>query len=89
MSNKEKDLLDVPLKPRSFGKKRHELDSPTLDGLLPHHPSPAITFLQSARKWAVVGKDNWTTYRAYLLSDLRTSPPLKRSQPPQIDLLRC
>ncbi|GBM97008.1 hypothetical protein AVEN_57181-1 [Araneus ventricosus] len=28
-------------------------------------------------------------YRAYLLSDLRTSPPFKRSQPPHTVLLRC
>ncbi|GBN95247.1 hypothetical protein AVEN_38903-1 [Araneus ventricosus] len=27
-------------------------------------------------------------HRAYLLSDLRTSPPLKRSQPPHTGLLR-
>ncbi|GBN44644.1 hypothetical protein AVEN_44872-1 [Araneus ventricosus] len=40
-------------------------------------------------KWAVVGKDNWTTYLAHLLSDLRTSPSLKRSQPPQAGHRRC
>ncbi|GBM12266.1 hypothetical protein AVEN_155270-1 [Araneus ventricosus] len=39
------------------------------------NPAPAITFPYGARKRAVVGKDNWTTY---LLSNLRTSPPLKR-----------
>ncbi|GBM43778.1 hypothetical protein AVEN_109630-1 [Araneus ventricosus] len=33
-------FLLVPLKPRIFGRKRHELDSPNLDGHLPHHPSP-------------------------------------------------
>ncbi|GBN80452.1 hypothetical protein AVEN_139742-1, partial [Araneus ventricosus] len=43
----------------------------------------------SAGKWAVVGKDDWTPSGAYLLSDLRTSPPLKRSQPPQTGLRRC
>ncbi|GBL83645.1 hypothetical protein AVEN_196461-1 [Araneus ventricosus] len=30
-----------------------------------------------------MGKDNWTPYRAYLLSDLKSSSPLKRSQTPQ------
>ncbi|GBM12995.1 hypothetical protein AVEN_25082-1 [Araneus ventricosus] len=34
-------------------------------------------------------KDNWNTYRAYLRSDLRNSPPLKSSQPPQTGLRRC
>ncbi|GBM92886.1 hypothetical protein AVEN_205216-1 [Araneus ventricosus] len=48
---------------------------------LPHHPTPAIIFPQGARKWAVVGKDNCTSYRASLLSDLRNSPLLKRSRP--------
>ncbi|GBL93970.1 hypothetical protein AVEN_206922-1 [Araneus ventricosus] len=42
-----------------------------------------------ARKRAAVGKDNWTPYRAYLRSDLRTSPPLKRRKPPQFGLRRC
>ncbi|GBM16383.1 hypothetical protein AVEN_129708-1 [Araneus ventricosus] len=56
-------------------------------------PHLAITFLYGANenamkmmqcnemalKWGVVGKDNWTPYGAYLLSDLRTSPPLRRS----------
>ncbi|GBM20271.1 hypothetical protein AVEN_216683-1 [Araneus ventricosus] len=42
-----------------------------------------------AQKWAVVCKDNWIPYRAYLLSDLRTSHPFKRSQPPQAGLRRC
>ncbi|GBM25873.1 hypothetical protein AVEN_48039-1 [Araneus ventricosus] len=41
------------------------------------------------RKWAVVGQKNWTPYSAYLLSDLRTSLLLKRSQPPQTDLRLC
>ncbi|GBL94739.1 hypothetical protein AVEN_244725-1 [Araneus ventricosus] len=35
------------------------------------------------------GKDNWTLYCAHILSDLRTSPPLKRSQSPQPGLRRC
>ncbi|GBM15975.1 hypothetical protein AVEN_108574-1 [Araneus ventricosus] len=35
-----------------------------------------------ARKWAMMGKDDWTPYRAYLRGHLRTSPPLKRSQRP-------
>ncbi|GBN72327.1 hypothetical protein AVEN_207289-1 [Araneus ventricosus] len=47
-----------PLKPR-LGRKRHELDSPSLDGHLPYHPTPTITFPSDARKWNVVGKDNW------------------------------
>ncbi|GBM99946.1 hypothetical protein AVEN_163373-1 [Araneus ventricosus] len=52
-------------------------------------PPPSITLPEGARKWAVVCKDNWTfPYRAYHLSDLRTSPPLKRSLPPQTGLLR-
>ncbi|GBN66588.1 hypothetical protein AVEN_41127-1, partial [Araneus ventricosus] len=31
---------------------------------------------QGVRKLDVVGKDNWTSYCAYLRSDLRTSPHL-------------
>ncbi|GBO45496.1 hypothetical protein AVEN_202770-1, partial [Araneus ventricosus] len=42
-----------------------------------------------AGKWAVDGKENWTPYRAYLLIDLRTTPPFKRSQSPQTGLHRC
>ncbi|GBO20038.1 hypothetical protein AVEN_14436-1 [Araneus ventricosus] len=52
---------------------------PTWVVILPHHPTPAITSPYGARKWAVVGNDNWTPYRAYLRSDLRTSPPLKEA----------
>ncbi|GBN33608.1 hypothetical protein AVEN_208386-1 [Araneus ventricosus] len=43
-------------------------------------PSPAVTFPLGARKWAVVAKDNWTHYLAYLLSDLRNSPPSKEAK---------
>ncbi|GBO46180.1 hypothetical protein AVEN_209592-1 [Araneus ventricosus] len=50
---------------------------------------PAIIFPEGAGKWAVVGKDNWTPYCTYLRSVYRTSPPLKRSQPPQTGLRRC
>ncbi|GBM87654.1 hypothetical protein AVEN_218010-1 [Araneus ventricosus] len=52
-------------------------------------PLPAITFPSGKRKWAVVGKDNWILFRTYLLSDFRTSPPHKRSQPSQTGPLRC
>ncbi|GBM20179.1 hypothetical protein AVEN_5697-1 [Araneus ventricosus] len=68
----------------TFWRKRHELDSPTWVVL---HHTTAITFPYGACN--VGGKDKWTPYRAYLLSDLRTSPPLKRSQPPQTGHRRC
>ncbi|GBN66433.1 hypothetical protein AVEN_39274-1, partial [Araneus ventricosus] len=80
-----------PLKPGPFGRKRHQLNSPNLRGHLHHNPNHAITFPYGARKWAAVSEDNWIPSTAYphLLSDLRTSPPLKRSQPPQTSHLRC
>ncbi|GBO06979.1 hypothetical protein AVEN_110739-1 [Araneus ventricosus] len=53
------------------------------------YPTPAVIFPYGTRKWAVVGEDNWTPYRAYLLGHLRTSPSLKKSQPPQTGLHRC
>ncbi|GBM78793.1 hypothetical protein AVEN_111755-1 [Araneus ventricosus] len=62
---------------RIFGRKRRELDSPNQGGHLPNHPTLLTHFPTSARKWAVVSKNNWTPYRAYLLSDLRMSPPIK------------
>ncbi|GBM10083.1 hypothetical protein AVEN_92911-1 [Araneus ventricosus] len=76
----------APLKPKVLGRKRVESDSPNPSGHLSTAPQSAINFPSDARKWAVVGKDNWT---GYLLSDHRTSPPLKRSQPPQTGLRRC
>ncbi|GBM64417.1 hypothetical protein AVEN_78799-1 [Araneus ventricosus] len=81
--------VEVSFKPGLFGKKRHELDSPNLDGHFPHNSTLVINFPCGVRKWTVVGKDNWTLYRAYLLSDVRTSHPLKRRQPPQTGLRRC
>ncbi|GBO05788.1 hypothetical protein AVEN_241673-1, partial [Araneus ventricosus] len=36
-----------------------------------------------------MGKDNWTSYPAYLLNDFRTLPPLKRSETIQTGLRRC
>ncbi|GBM82115.1 hypothetical protein AVEN_16191-1 [Araneus ventricosus] len=63
----------------------HELDSPNMGGHLPHSCCN-LTFC--ARKWAVVRKDNRTPYQVYLLSDLRTSLPLKRRHPSQIGLRR-
>ncbi|GBM79426.1 hypothetical protein AVEN_213285-1 [Araneus ventricosus] len=62
---------------------RHELDSPNLDGHLSPSSTPAISFFKTSREWAVTNKENWTPYRAYLQSDLRTSPPLKLSQTPR------
>ncbi|GBN37502.1 hypothetical protein AVEN_56954-1, partial [Araneus ventricosus] len=59
-----------------------DIDGERLCGAL---PSNSVR----AGKWTVMGKDNWTPYRAYLRSDLRTSPPLKRSQPPETDFRRC
>ncbi|GBM96936.1 hypothetical protein AVEN_172529-1 [Araneus ventricosus] len=44
---------------------------------------PLTSDCRRAGKWAVVGKDNCIPYRAYILSDLRTSPPFKRSKPLQ------
>ncbi|GBO14157.1 hypothetical protein AVEN_46976-1 [Araneus ventricosus] len=60
---------------------------PNLSGHLPHHITPVVTFPSGARKWVVVGEDNSTPYRAYLLSYLRNSPPLKRSKPPHAFLV--
>ncbi|GBL85543.1 hypothetical protein AVEN_143042-1, partial [Araneus ventricosus] len=82
-------FLLAPLKPGVFGRKRHELDFSYLGGHLSHHPTPFYNLPLRRTKWAVVGKDNQTPYRAYLLSDLITSSPLKRSHPPQIGLRRC
>ncbi|GBM63001.1 hypothetical protein AVEN_12280-1 [Araneus ventricosus] len=67
----------TPLKQRVLGRKRHELDSPNLGGYLPHHPAPSYNLPLRHTEMAVVGKDNWTPYSAYLLSDLRTSPQKK------------
>ncbi|GBO11698.1 hypothetical protein AVEN_97398-1, partial [Araneus ventricosus] len=78
-----------PLKPGDFGRKRHDLDSPNLGDHLPHHPIPCYNLLKGAGKWPVVGKENWIPYRADLLSDLRTSCPLKRSKPSQTGLCCC
>ncbi|GBM20152.1 hypothetical protein AVEN_274042-1, partial [Araneus ventricosus] len=78
-----------PLKPGASGRKRHELDSPNLGGHLPHHHTSCYNHPLRCREMSVVGKDNQTLYLAYLLSDLRTSPPLKRRQPPQTSLSRC
>ncbi|GBN35586.1 hypothetical protein AVEN_183899-1 [Araneus ventricosus] len=51
-------FLVAPLKPGTFGRKRHELESPNLGGHLP--PStPAITFPSGARKWDAVCKGIW------------------------------
>ncbi|GBO14260.1 hypothetical protein AVEN_135367-1 [Araneus ventricosus] len=73
----------APLKPGVFVRKQFELDSPNLGGHLTHHPTHCYNLPLSVRKWVVVGEQTLTPYRAYLLSDLRTSPPLKRRQPPQ------
>ncbi|GBL75997.1 hypothetical protein AVEN_234312-1 [Araneus ventricosus] len=82
------NISSAPLKPGVFGRKRHELDSPNLGGHLPHHPTSCYNLPLRRSEMAVVGKGNWT-YSAYLLSDVRTSSPLKRSQPPQTGLHRC
>ncbi|GBN05006.1 hypothetical protein AVEN_63756-1 [Araneus ventricosus] len=37
----------------------------------------------------MVSKDNWTTNRTYLRSGIRTSPLLRRRQPPQTGFRRC
>ncbi|GBN14576.1 hypothetical protein AVEN_73594-1 [Araneus ventricosus] len=80
--NSDNPLLQKPealLTPDYFGRIRYELDSPKLWGHLPP-PPPAVTFPLGARKWAVVAKDNWTPYLAYLLSELRNSPPSKEAK---------
>ncbi|GBN67546.1 hypothetical protein AVEN_82697-1, partial [Araneus ventricosus] len=80
-----------PLKPGVLERKRHELDSPNGVLVVPGWSftlPPATIFPEGAGKWAVVGKDNLTPYLVYIQSDLRTSPPLKRSQMPQTGLRR-
>ncbi|GBN60928.1 hypothetical protein AVEN_142739-1 [Araneus ventricosus] len=81
-------FLQAPLKPDLLGRIRHELNSPNLGGHLPHHPTPAVAYIMALGNelwWArIIGPP----HRAYILSDLRNSPPLKRSQPPQTDLRR-
>ncbi|GBM42085.1 hypothetical protein AVEN_158246-1 [Araneus ventricosus] len=67
-----------PLKPGLFGRKRHELDSPNLGGHLPDH-----TLLKPSLK----AHGNGLCLAK--ISDLRTSSPLKRSQPSQTSLRRC
>ncbi|GBM90868.1 hypothetical protein AVEN_128319-1 [Araneus ventricosus] len=81
--------IQAPLKLGVSGRKQHELDSPTLGGHLPHHLTLCYSFPEDTRKWTAVGEDNWASYHAYLLRGLRTSPPLKRRQPPQTGLRRC
>ncbi|GBM61101.1 hypothetical protein AVEN_273034-1 [Araneus ventricosus] len=59
----------TPLKqPGLFRMIRHELDSPNLGGHLPH---PCYNVPLRPMDMGVVGKNNWTAYRSYLLSDLR------------------
>ncbi|GBN11250.1 hypothetical protein AVEN_62484-1 [Araneus ventricosus] len=54
-----------------FGRIRHELNSPVLDGQFTSPPQPpALTFPKGARKWAVVGKDNWTALIYEAISEL-------------------
>ncbi|GBM99736.1 hypothetical protein AVEN_237663-1 [Araneus ventricosus] len=53
---------------------RHELDSPRMGGHLPH---PHTDCYNLPLRRSETGKDNWTSYRAYLRSDLRTSPQKK------------
>ncbi|GBN31360.1 hypothetical protein AVEN_98839-1 [Araneus ventricosus] len=76
----------APLKPGVIGRKRHELDSLNLGGHLSHHPTLSYNLPLRRRG---MGNDDWTSYRTYLLSDLSTSPPLTRSQPPQTGFCRC
>ncbi|GBL65274.1 hypothetical protein AVEN_157428-1, partial [Araneus ventricosus] len=75
-----------PRKPGLFGRKRHELESPNLGSHFPHHPN---LYYKMDGNGLWLAKIIGSLYRAYLLSDLRTSPHLKRSQPPQTGLRRC
>ncbi|GBM64756.1 hypothetical protein AVEN_263283-1 [Araneus ventricosus] len=63
-----------------FGRKRYELDSPNLGGHFQNHPTPCNNLPLRRREMGC---------SAYLKSDLRTSRPLKRSQPPQTGLRSC
>ncbi|GBN09491.1 hypothetical protein AVEN_62652-1 [Araneus ventricosus] len=70
-------LLTAPLKPGVLGRKRHELDSPNLEGHLPH---PLLyPFLKAKRNGLWLARIIGPPYRAYLLSDLRALPPLKEA----------
>ncbi|GBM10068.1 hypothetical protein AVEN_92900-1 [Araneus ventricosus] len=78
-----------PLKPGLFGRKQYELDSPNMGGHFPHHPAPAITFPQGARKWAVVRKDNWFPLPCLSPKRSQNIPSPQRNQQPQTCLHRC
>ncbi|GBO26572.1 hypothetical protein AVEN_79981-1, partial [Araneus ventricosus] len=76
-----------PLKPGTFGRKRHEFSSPNLGGHLRPHPllQPCLKAHGNELRFARIIEP---PFRAHLLSDLRNSPPLKSSEPPQTGLLR-
>ncbi|GBN49044.1 hypothetical protein AVEN_96464-1 [Araneus ventricosus] len=61
---------------------------PSLLVIFPTTPPPAIPSLKAHGYGLWLSRLIGSPYRAYLLSDLRTSPPLKGSQPPQTGLRR-
>ncbi|GBM55502.1 hypothetical protein AVEN_264872-1 [Araneus ventricosus] len=63
------------------------LDSPNL-GCHHHHTTPCYNIPLRRTEMGCGWQGNWTPYRAYLRSGLRTLPPLKRRQPPQIGFRR-
>ncbi|GBM95795.1 hypothetical protein AVEN_90601-1 [Araneus ventricosus] len=76
----------APFNPGLFERKRHELNSATVGGHFPHLPTPSLKAHGNGLWFArIIGPP----YRVYLLSNLRTSPPLKRRQQPQIGIHRC
>ncbi|GBM82597.1 hypothetical protein AVEN_201876-1 [Araneus ventricosus] len=81
LQSRDDIFLLAPLKQGYFGRLRHELDSPNLRGHLPHPLTPCRNLPLRRTEMGCGGKDNWNPYRTYILSDLRTSPSLKRNQP--------
>ncbi|GBO38105.1 hypothetical protein AVEN_75243-1 [Araneus ventricosus] len=80
--------VKTPLKPGVLGRKRHELDFPNLDGYLPHPQTPSYNLPLRRTEMAVVGK-GIGPLPCLSPKQSRTSPPLRRSQPPQTGLRRC
>ncbi|GBM03724.1 hypothetical protein AVEN_180745-1 [Araneus ventricosus] len=78
-------FLQAPLKPGYFGRLRNELDSSNLGGHLPPTSPPAF---KAQRNELCLARIIGAPTAHYLLSDLRNSPPLKRSQPSQTGLRR-
>ncbi|GBM17295.1 hypothetical protein AVEN_237283-1 [Araneus ventricosus] len=83
-------FLLAPLKPGLLRRERHKLDSPNLGGHLPHRPTPCYKLRLKLTEMGCGSQVSLDPlYRVYVRSHLRTSLPIKISQPSQTCLHRC